>query len=275
MQFRKILFFIGVGALSIFSLAPFLWEVITSLKSPAEIFSTPITYLPIHLSLMSYIKVFTRYPFMRYILNSIIVAGGTTLLTVGVGAVAAYALARLRIKGSGLWQRIFLLVALFPPVILVIPLYEMIQKAGLMNNYLALILPYTALNLPFAIWVLTGFFKEIPLEIEEAAKVDGFSRFGILTRIILPLAAPALATTSILVFIFAWNEFLLALTFMTQPMMKTVPVGIALLSGVTVYEVPWDQISAAVVATTLPLMLVVLFFQRKIIEGLTAGAVKG
>ncbi len=275
MRLKKILFLFAVIALSIFSLAPFLWEVLTSLKSPAEIFSTPITYLPIHLSLMSYIKVFTRYPFMRYILNSIIVAGGTTLLTVGVGAVAAYALARLRIKGSGLWQRIFLLVALFPPVILVIPLYEMIQKAGLMNNYLALILPYTALNLPFAIWVLTGFFKEIPLEIEEAAKVDGFSRFGILTRIILPLAAPALATTSILVFIFAWNEFLLALTFMTQPMMKTVPVGIALLSGASAYEIPWNQISAAVVATTLPLVIVVLFFQRKIIEGLTAGAVKG
>lgn len=160
-------------------------------------------------------------------------------------------------------------------MVLIVPLYEMVSTWGLMNNWLALIIPYSALNLPFAIWVMSSFFRQIPQALEDAAKVDGLSRLGILVRIILPLSAPALATTAILVFIFCWNEFLLALTFMTRDASRTVPVGIAMLSGASQYEIPWDQISAATVLTTLPLVTFVVLFQRRIVEGLTAGAVKG
>jgi multiple sugar transport system permease protein len=254
---------------------PFLWQIITSIKSSKEVFSIPPTYLPHKISLESYHNVFTVRPFHRYIINSIIVASGTTFLAISIGSLASYALSRLLTKGAGLIKRMILVVALFPQVIFIIPLFELVRNLGLMNNPIALILPYTTINLPFVVWVLTGFFNQIPREIEDAAKVDGFSRIGILTRIMLPLSAPALATTAIIVFIFSWNEFLFALLFMTNDLARTVPVGIAMLSGVTIYEVPWDQISAAIVVTTLPLVLVVLIFQKKIVHGLTAGAIKG
>ncbi|MBI4833765.1 MAG: carbohydrate ABC transporter permease [Planctomycetes bacterium] len=272
---KKLLLYFSVLLAVGFSLGPFLWECLTSLKPTAEILSSPISYLPNQITLSNYITIFTRQPFARYILNSFIVACGTTFLALVVGTPASYALARLPLKGKGFLQKAVLLVALFPPVILVVPLYEMVMAAGLANNYLALILPYTALNLPFVIWVLTGFFRQVPRDIEDAALVDGFSRIGLLAKIILPISAPALATTAILVFIFSWNEFILALTFMSEASARTIPVGIAMLTGVSPYEIPWGQIAAAVVATTLPLVLVVLFLQRKIIEGLTAGAVKG
>lgn len=258
----------------LYCIAPFVWQMLTSVKSPAEVFSIPPTYLPREISLRNYADIFTMRPFGRYILNSVIVASGTTVLSLLVGSLAAYSLARLKIRGREVFRNSILLVALFPQIILVIPLYEMVLKLGLMNNPVALILPYTALNLPFVVWVLTSFFRQIPGEIEDAARVDRFSRIGILTRIVLPLSAPALATTAILVFIFAWNEFLFALTFMTRDAARTVPVGISMLSGATTYEVPWGQIAAAIVLTTLPLIAVVMFFQRRIVQGLTAGAVK-
>ena len=257
------------------SLAPFLWQVITSLKPPNEVISIPPTYWPSKITVAGYFKIFQTRPFARYILNSVVVSSGTTILCSLVGAMAAYAFSRLKLPGGRWGVRFVLLVALFPPTLLVVPLYKMIQALGLINNPLALILPYTALNLPFAVWVLIAFFRQVPLEVEEAAQIDGFSRWQTLWRIIFPLSAPAIATTAILVFIFSWNEFLLALTFMTADAARTVPVGIAMLSGVTMYEVPWDQISAAVVLTTLPVVLMVLAFQKRIVEGLTAGAVKG
>ena len=224
---------------------------------------------------MSYLRIFQTRPFAVYMRNSFVIGLGTTALCTILGTLAAYAFARLNLPGGGWAVKGILLVAIFPPTLLIVPLYKLIQALGLLNQPLALILPYTALNLPFAIWVLMTFFKQIPKDIEEAAWVDGFTRWGVLWKIIFPLAAPAVATTAILIFIFSWNEFLLALTFISQDHARTVPVGIALLSGVTVYEVPWDQISAAVVLTTLPVVAMVLAFQRRIIEGLTAGAVKG
>lgn len=259
----------------LYSLAPFLWQVLTSLKPSHEVFSIPPTYWPSHFSLESYQQIFTLRPFARYIGNSMIVASGTALLTVSIAVLATYALSRFRLKGSQSIQRGLLGIALFPPIALVVPLYEGIRALGLVSHPLALILPYSVLNLPFAIWVLSSFFLQFPWELEDAAKVDGFSRMGILFRVILPISSPVLATTAILVFIFAWNEFLFALTFMTRDAARTVPVGIAMLSGVTVYEVPWDQISAAVVVTTLPVVVIVILFQRWIVHGLTAGAIKG
>jgi multiple sugar transport system permease protein len=166
-------------------------------------------------------------------------------------------------------------ISLFPAIIFFFPLYELVRLTHTANNPIALIVPYVTFNLPFSILVLSAFFRGISTEIEEAAKVDGFTRGQILTRIIMPLAAPALATTGILVFIFCWNEFLLALTFMTRDTAKTVTAGVASLSGTTIYELPWGPISAAVVVSTIPLILLVIIFQRRIIQGLTAGAVKG
>ncbi|MBI5630901.1 MAG: carbohydrate ABC transporter permease [Elusimicrobia bacterium] len=268
-------FYAAIAVATIWSLAPFLWQVITSLKTPEEVLSIPPKYWPERANFSSYVKIFSTRPFATYIANSLIVAFGTTFLCTALGSLAAYAFSRLKIPGGAWALNAILLIALFPPTLLVVPLKQLIQFSGLINNPLALVLSYTALNLPFAIWVLMTFFKTVPSDIEEAAQVDGFSRWGLLWKIIFPLSAPAVATTAILIFIFSWNEFLLALTFISKDSVRTVPVGIALLSGVTVYEVPWDQISAAVVVTTMPVVLMVLAFQRRIIEGLTAGAVKG
>lgn len=251
-------FALAVAAAALWSLGPFLWQLAASLNPPS-----------------SYALAFRARPFATYILNSVLVASGATALCVALGAAAAYAFARLRVPGTRAAVGVVLALSLFPATVLVVPLRQLAQNLGLVNSLPALAVIYAALNLPFCIWVLMSFFKEIPLEIEEAAQIDGLSRAQTLVRVILPLSAPALATTGILVFIFCWNEFLIALTLLTRDSARTVPVGIAMLSGVTVYEVPWGQISAAVVATTLPVVAVVLAFQRRIIEGLTAGAVKG
>ncbi|MEK7858619.1 MAG: carbohydrate ABC transporter permease [Elusimicrobiota bacterium] len=269
-------FALAIVMVALWSLAPFLWQFITSIKSPEEVIAVPPTYWPSKPSLSSYVQIFkTRPMFATYILNSLIVALGTTAVCTVFGTLAAYAFSRLKLPGSGVVVNAIMVIALFPATLLVVPLKQLIMGAGLLNNPWALILSYSALNLPFSIWVLMTFFKQIPMDIEEAAQVDGFTRWGLLWKIIFPLSAPAVATTAILIFIFSWNEFLLALTFISRDAARTVPVGIALLSGVTVYEVPWDQISAAVVMTTLPVVAMVLLFQRRIIEGLTAGAVKG
>lgn len=265
----------GVAATLAWSLAPFLWQVITSLKNSSEALAIPPSYWPRTLDWTNYVKIFSTRPFATYIWNSLLVAAGTTALCTALSTLAAYAFARLKLPGGKWGVRVILLIALFPPTLLVVPLKQLIGFLGLLNSPLALILSYAALNLPFAIWTLMTFFRQVPLDIEEAAQVDGLSRWGTLWRIVFPLSAPAVATTAILVFIFSWNEFLLALTFISRDAARTVPVGIALLSGVTVYEVPWGQISAAVVVTTLPVVAMVLAFQRRIIEGLTAGAVKG
>lgn len=272
---KRVLFYLLLWLVLLWCLAPFLWQIITSLKTNEEIAALPVTYIPVEPGLQHYRVLFTRKPFGRYLFNSFFVSGVSTVLCIGLSALAAYSFSRLRLRGSRLMLGALVVISFFPPIIFFFPLYEMIRAAGLTNHPLALILPYTTLNLPFSIIVLSTFFRGIPLDIEEAAKVDGFSRLQILHRIVLPLAAPALATTAILVFIFAWNEFLFALSFMTNDRMKTVTAGIASLSGTTMHELPWGPISAAVVISTLPLILLVLIFQRRIIQGLTAGASKG
>lgn len=259
----------------VWCLAPFLWQIITSVKTNAEIAALPVSYVPHHPGLQHYEALFVRKPFARYLLNSFIVSSSSTILCVGISALAAYSFARLKMRGARWMLGMLLVISLFPPIIFFFPLYEMVRAAGLTNNPVALIVPYTTFNLPFSIIVLATFFRAIPRDIEDAAKVDGVGRLQILWRIILPLAAPALATTAILVFIFAWNEFLFALTFMTDDRMKTVTAGIATLSGTTVHETPWGPIAAAVVVSTIPLIVLVAIFQRRIIHGLTAGAAKG
>lgn len=240
------------------SLAPFLWQVVSSLRSPSD-----------------YARIFTARPFARYILNSLLVGGSATALCLGAGAPAAYAFARLRLPGRRAALGFALLLSLLPATVLVVPLKQLVQRAGLLNSLFALSVVYAGLNLPFCLWTLTTFFRKVPRELEEAAAIDGLSPFQTLMRVVLPISAPALASTGLLVFIFCWNEFLIALTLISRDLSRTVPVGIAMLSGASVYEIPWGQISAAVVATTLPVVVVALAFQRRIVEGLTAGAVKG
>lgn len=266
---------LAIALVATWSLAPFLWQILTSIKTPAEVIASPPVYWPSQPSLSSYAKIFATRPFATYMMNSLVVALGSTACCTLTGAMAAYALTRLRLSGSKAVLMGIFMVSLFPPTLLVVALKELVQWGGLLNHPLALIFSYSALNLPFAIWLLTTFFRQIPADIEEAAQVDGFSRWEIFWKIIVPVSAPSLATAGILIFIFSWNEFLLALTFMSRDLSRTVPVGIAMLSGATIYEVPWDQISAAVVLTTLPVVAMVLLFQRRIIEGMTAGAVKG
>lgn len=257
------------------SVGPFLWSVLTSLKTPEELFKAPPTYLPRALSLDSYTGVFERRPFGLYLLNSLIVAAGSTLLVLLLAAPAAHRLARMRKSRATPIERGFLLFALFPPAVLLVPLFTAARTLGLTNSPIGLIIVHAAINIPFAVWSLTAFFRQLPAEVEEAGRIDGFTSAGVLTRIVLPLAAPALAATGILVFIFSWNEFVIALTFIQRDSLRTVPVGISMLSGATVYEIPWGQISAAVVMTTLPVVVAVLALQRWILSGLTAGAVKG
>ncbi len=199
----------------------------------------------------------------------------STVVSLAIGAPAAYALARLRPWGGKVILAGVLIVTLFPGILLFLGLLEVVQVLHLGNNYLSLIIPYTAINLPLTILVLRSFFEQLPKDLEDAAKVDGYNTWQMLTQILLPMTIPALITTGILTFIFAWNEFIFALTFMTRDELKTIPVAAAQLGGASVFEIPYGPIAAATVIGTLPLVVLVLFFQRKIVQGLTAGAVKG
>jgi multiple sugar transport system permease protein len=256
-------------------LAPIIWQVLTSFKVNADISAIPNVYIPKRITFQHYLSLFQRRPFTLYILNSAFVSITSTLLCLAVGAPAAYALARLRLWGEKIILATVTIVTLFPAVLLFLGLLEIVKALGLGNNYLALIIPYTAINLPLTILVMRSFFQQLPKDLEDAAKVDGYNTFQMLWQIVLPMTFPALVTTGILTFISAWNEFIFALTFMTRESLKTIPVATAQLSGASVFEIPYGPIAAATVLGTLPLVLLVLVFQRRIVQGLTAGAVKG
>ena len=272
---KKIFLWFAIIFVVIFSLAPALWQLLTSFKVNEDISKFPTIYFPTRITLSHYIELFTRRPFWRYILNSAFVSILSTAFALGIGAPAAYALARLRPKGQNIVLAGVLVVTLFPGILLFLGLLEIVQFLRLGNNYLALIIPYTAINLPLTILVLRSFFEQLPKDLEDSARVDGYNTWQMLTQIILPMTLPALVTTGILTFIFAWNEFIFALTFITREDMKTIPVAAAQLSGASTFEIPYGPIAAATVLGTLPLVLLVLLFQRKIVQGLTAGAVKG
>lgn len=272
---KKTLFYCVIASIFLYCLFPFFWTIQTALKPAGEVFRLPVSYFPETISLENIKDVFAKRPFGRYVLNSLITAGGATILTIAGASVLAFRLRALGLRRAMRIQRWFLVGAILPPALLVIPVFMVMKQLSLVNNYLALILAYTALNLPFAVWMLHAAFRQLPRELDEAALMDGFSPSAILCRIILPLSRPSLAVTAVLVFIFCWNEFILALSLMPSQSKYTVPVGIALLSGASVYEIPWGEINAAVALTTVPVILVIAALQRWIIEGLTAGAVKG
>ncbi len=257
----------------LWALAPFLWAIITSVKTGAELFSARL--LPSRLTLANYVGIFEEQDFGRNLLNSVVVAVSTVLISGGIALLAAYPLARTRFWGRRGILFSFLLVSMFPQVAILSGLFELIRALGLFNQWGALVLSYLIFTLPFTVWTLTVFMRELPKSLEEAAVLDGAGKLTILFRIFLPVMAPSVVATSLLAFIAAWNEFLFALTFTVTDRSRTVPVAIAMMSGASAYEIPWGRIMAASVLVTAPVVGVVLVFQRRIVAGLTAGSVKG
>lgn len=262
-----------VTLIVLYSVFPFYYAIVTSFRGGSEIFSASL--LPRSLSLDNYVSTFTEQPFARNILNSIVVASAVVAASLLLGLTAAYALARVQFRGRGLLLLTILAVSMFPQVAVLSGMFELVRALGLYNSVPGLVLSNLILTLPFTVWVLTTFMRELPKELEEAATVDGASDWVIIRRVFLPLLGPALVTTGLLAFIAAWNEFLFALTFTLTNEQRTVPVAIALITGASDKELPWGNLMAASVIVTVPLIALVLVFQRRIVAGLTAGAVKG
>ncbi len=267
--------YVGVAVVLFFAVAPFYWTVSTSLKNGLELYSSPPTLYPHNPTLANYHTDVANTPyFTRDLLNSAIVAACTTVLCILIGILCAYAIARLKFRGKGLVLAIVLSVMVFPVIVLVGPLFVIFTGTHLYNTYAALIIPDLVLTLPLTVWFLTSFFRDLPPDLEEAALVDGDTRLGALRHVIFPLAAPGVFTTAILAFIYTWNDFLFGLTLTSDPNgAQPVTVAITLFGGE--HSIPWGEIAGAAVIVTIPLVILVLLFQRRIVSGLTAGAVKG
>jgi trehalose/maltose transport system permease protein len=271
--FWNVMFYAAVALIVLIAVFPFYYAVLTSFESGTAIFE--VNYLPASFDLSNYVSVLSGRNFIRSVANSVFIATVTVVAALFLAVTASYALARVRFRGRGLLLMTILAVSMFPQIAVLAGLYELVNFLNLMNTPWAMILSYTIFTLPFTVWVLTTFMRDLPVEIEEAAIVDGASPWVIITQVFMPLLWPALVTTGLLAFIGAWNEFLFALTFTITESQRTVPVAIALLSGASQQEIPWGPIMAASVIVTVPLIVLVLVFQRKIVAGLTAGGVKG
>lgn len=274
---RRALFYLLLLVIAVYLLFPFYWALRSSITPTRELFETPVQYFPKHPTLDHYRNVFKSGQFIRALGNSAIVAGTVTILSLVVGAFASYALGRFHFRGRTPVLYIVLSMTMFPQIAVLGSLYQMISKFNLYNTLWALILTYMIFTLPFTVWVLTTFFQVMPRELEEAAYVDGATPFQTFYRVLLPLAAPGMVTTGLLAFISAWNEFLYALSFTQSPENRTVTLAIFYFEPTTVggFEIAWGQIMAATIIITIPLVVLTLIFQRRIIAGLTAGAVKG
>ena len=266
-------YYLFLAVIVFYTVFPFYWAIVSSLKAGSDLFR--VEFWPSNPAWDNYVAVFREQPFGRNILNSVFVAVSTVVLSLSLAVAAAYALGRIQFRGRTTLLFVVLGVSMFPQIAVLSGMFELIRAMGLYNNLLALTLSYMIFTLPFTVWVLTTFMRELPKELEEAAIVDGAKPYTIVTKVFMPLMGPALATTGLLAFIAAWNEFLFALTFTLSSEQRTVPVAIALISGASSYELPWGNIMAASVIVTVPLIVLVLIFQRAIVSGLTAGAVKG
>jgi multiple sugar transport system permease protein len=262
-----------VFAIVVFCLLPFYWLVNISLKTGPDLSNSDL--IPPHPSLDNYRSIFQNSNFTRALANSAIVSLTTTFIGVIVGSFAAYALARLKMRGKFLLLGIVLSITTFPQIAIAAPLFRLWSQIGLYNTLIGLVIPYLTFALPLSIYILVSFFREIPKDLEEAALVDGATNFEAFRKVVVPLAAPGLATTAILTFISAWNEFLLATTLTSSVTARTVPVAISQFTGSSEFEVPLGTQSAASVVISVPLIILVLLFQKRIVAGLTAGAVKG
>lgn len=268
----------GVGTyvililMAVMVLIPILWMVSTSIKIEAETITIPPKWIPEHPTLDSYQRLWTEYPFLTYFKNSIIISMGAVLLSVGFSCLAGYGVTRFRFRGKQSFLSFLLITQMFPSIMLLIPYYKVLDIYGLKDSLLGMILVYISFTVPFCSWMMVGFFKTIPLELDEAAIIDGCSRWKAFYKIILPMTLPGISSSAIYAFITAWNEYMFAQVLINTPGLKTVPLGIAELNGY--YKILWNDMMAASVIASLPLVILFIFLQKYFISGLTAGAVK-
>jgi trehalose/maltose transport system permease protein len=270
---RTIILSVFCAAVVLFAAFPFYWSIVSSLKTGTSLFKVELW--PREASIENYISVFREQPFARNIANSAIVSSVAVVISLMLGLLGAYALGRLRFRGRKAVLLLILGVSMFPQITALAGMFELVRALGLYNSLSGLVVSYLVFTMPFTIWILAAFIQQLPRELEEAAILDGASAFVILRRIFLPLLGPAVVTAALLAFIHTWNEFLFALTFTLSNYARTIPVAITLMSGSTEHELPWGVIMAASVVVTAPLVILVLIFQRRIVSGLTAGAIKG
>lgn len=269
----KIMGLLGMAVFLIVVIFPFYWQVVTSFKDPRDISLMPTELWPSRFSLEFFESVFVNHNFAMYLKNSIVVAVGAMAITILLAFPAAYAFSRINFKFKKFVKNFILLSNMFPIIAIVTPMFIIFKNLKLINTYAGLIVPSVIITLPMAIWTLIAFIEKLPYELEEAAQVDGCNLFQSIVRIILPLTAPGLFTTAIIAFITAWNEFMFALILVTRDEMRTVPVAISMFPGQ--FTVPWGDMAAASIVATVPIVIVVLICQKKIVAGLTSGAVKG
>jgi ABC-type glycerol-3-phosphate transport system permease component len=270
---NAILFYVFLVVFVLVSVFPLLWVFKMSIVTKSELFASPPTILPHEPTGASYATIFGDSAFQRALINSTVIAGVTTVICLFFGSLAAYAIARLRFRFKGIVMTLILAISFFPAVAIIAPLFIQFRRIGIIDTYLAAIVPDVVFAMPLTIWILVAFFKELPFDLEEAAKIDGATTIQAFRMVIVPLAAPGVFTTAILTFIFAWNEFLFANTFLFDE--RTQPVTVVIPNFATVYTVDYGAQAAAAVVVTVPLVILVLIFQRRIVSGLTAGAVKG
>jgi len=272
-RLKRFGFWLAVAVTVVLAVFPLYYAFLSSFRFGSDLFDPVL--LPTSFDIQNYIDVFAGQPFARNILNSVVVAATVVLISLGLGVTAAYALGRVAFRGRAVLLLTILSVSMFPQVAVLSGMFELIRFLDVYNSLPGLILANLVLTLPFTVWVLTTFMRELPKELEEAAFVDGATPLQLIWHVFMPLMVPAMVTTGLLAFIVAWNEFLFALTFTLSNEMRTVPVAIALITGASEHELPWGAIMAASVIVTVPIVGLVLVFQRKIVSGLTAGAVKG
>ena len=270
---RRWLLHIGIAVIMIYCLLPFYWMIVSAFRRPSDQGVNSI--FPNPLSVTNFEGVFSKdNGFWRSLGNSVVVAGTTTILTLLIGTFAAYTIARLDFRGKGLVAGIIIAMSMCPGISLIVPLLKLFSEIGWINSYQSMIVPSLSFALPLAVWVLATFFRQMPKELEEAAMVDGMTRGQAFRKIIIPLAAPGMFTTAIITFIATWNEFIIALSMVNEKSMTTATVAISKFTGTTNFDIPFGTQMAAGVVVTVPLVIVVLIFQRRIVAGLTAGGVK-
>jgi multiple sugar transport system permease protein len=270
---NTVLFYVFLVIFVLVSVFPLIWIFKMSIVTKSELFASPPTILPHSPTSVSYAKIFSDPAFQQALVNSTIISATTTVICLFFGSITAYAIARLRFRFKGTVMTLILAISFFPAVAIIAPLFIQYAQVGLIDTYASVIITDTVFALPLTIWLLVAFFRELPVDLEDAAKVDGATTIQAFQKVIVPLAAPGVFTTAILTFIFAWNEFLFANTFLLDP--ATQPVTVAIPNFATVYTVDYGAQAAAAVVVTVPLVILVLIFQRRIVSGLTAGAVKG
>jgi multiple sugar transport system permease protein len=272
-KFGRIASYVALSAVCLFILIPFFWMISTSLKPPNEIFDPVPKWIPETPTFENYVSIWFRGNFTRQMVNSIVVAFATTVISLCIAILSGYGLARFKFKGKHTVSILLIVVQMFPGVLLMIPLFTIMNKLGLIDSYLSLIISYCTFAVPFSTWMAKGYFDTIPVSLEESARIDGCNRLGVLWRIIIPLAAPGLVTVAIFAFVLAWQEYIFALTFTRTDVMRTITVGISLMQGQH-GSVNWGQIMAGSVIACIPGVVFFTFMEKYLVKGFTLGAVK-